>query len=181
MAIGRSQISIINGIDKVQVADLLTESVNAFLVSIPHKDREQFAARTGAISISKFRFEGEITSSNGGDWLLSGRLGATVVQQCVVSLVEMKTRIDVAVARTFVQEPKRYEPGPDRKIPEDDTLELLAPEIDLYAIARETLVLELPAYPRISGAKVDDIESFNSHWNGSAFDERPFSALSSLL
>ena len=37
-------------------------------------------------------------------------------------------------------------------MPADDSLEPLPDSIDLYAIARETLVLELPEYPRAKGA-----------------------------
>ena len=182
MARGRSRTVMRGGITKLLVAELSTEQPNPFCYFLPAEGRKRLAQEAGAVSMSKFSFSGEVAiSDDGSDWHLSARLGATVVQQCVVSLADVKTRIDVDVLRKFVSDPANFAPGPDCEIPDDDSLEILATEIDLYAIARELLILELPAYPRISGASLGEIESCSSDFETPTFDEKPFAALSSLL
>ena len=50
------------------------------------------AAELGVNALRKLRFAGEIKAMGKKDWKLAGRLGATVVQDCVVTLEPVTTR-----------------------------------------------------------------------------------------
>jgi uncharacterized metal-binding protein YceD (DUF177 family) len=114
----------------------------------------QIALDMGAIAVRKLVFRGEIKADGRRDWQLSGQLGATVVQPCVVSAAPVTTRIDIPVLRRFLAEMPPAT-APESEIPEDDTLEPLGPEIDPAAVMIEALSLALPDYPRAEGASLD--------------------------
>jgi uncharacterized metal-binding protein YceD (DUF177 family) len=106
-----------------------------------------------ARSVRKMRFQGELRPEGAG-FALEGRLGATVVQTCVVTLEPVTSRIDAAVRRRFLpaDAPAReVEVGLD----DDDEIEPLADRIDLGMVAMEALALALPAYPRHPDAALE--------------------------
>ncbi|SIT85206.1 YceD family protein [Pontibaca methylaminivorans] len=111
------------------------------------------AERLDLLGLRKLRFSGTITAEGGRDWLLSGQLGATVVQRCVVTLAPVTTRIDVDVTRHYIAEMPEPE-GDEVEMP-DDTLEPLGSHIDPGAVMVEALSLSLPAYPRAQGAEME--------------------------
>lgn len=106
--------------------------------------------------ITKLRFEGEFTAYGASGWKLRAKLGATVQQSCVITLKPVTTRIDVEVTRKFVPEAEIIALDTDTELelesPEDDTLEPLRDVINLYEVIREVLDLELPQFPKASGA-----------------------------
>ena len=53
------------------------------------------------ITLRKATFIGTILPINDGDWILSGRLGASVDQACSLTLVPVRTRIELPVIRNF--------------------------------------------------------------------------------
>ena len=138
------------------VADLSAVSPNPFEFLPADEMLAELARDVGATSISRLRFCGDITASPNGEWCLSGKIGASIVQQCVVSLQDVRTRIDTTLERRYLADIGQVYPGIECPVPEDDTIELLTPEIDLYSIAREALLLELPVYPRKDGAELPD-------------------------
>jgi uncharacterized metal-binding protein YceD (DUF177 family) len=130
----------------------------------------------GASAVRKMRFAGRLTPAERGGWQLEGRLGATVVQPCVVTLEPVTTRIDQPVRRTWLPEagrPAVAEVVLDADV--DDEPEPLGERIDLGLVATEALALAMPAYPRkpgaalVSPADADDGER-----------PRPFAALAAL-
>lgn len=166
--------------DQIEIASLHLEKPNPFLFVPRQGAAATMAEDIGAIEIKKLRFEGVVVSTGTSTWQLAGQLGATVVQECVVSLAPVKTRLDVNVARNFTTEkpvgaPRLYAPVPERDI------EVVARSIDLAAVAREALLLELPIYPKIEGAEAK-LSNFSSgtvpefHEDG----QRPFASLSQL-
>lgn len=111
------------------------------------------ARALGLRDLSKLRFKGTLSPRGTQDWLLAGSLGATVVQNCVVTLDPVRTRIDTPVRRLFVadwQEPA----GEEIEMPEDDEAEPLGDTIDLAAIMAEALALAMPLYPRKGDAEL---------------------------
>ncbi|MEL7014008.1 MAG: DUF177 domain-containing protein [Pseudomonadota bacterium] len=114
----------------------------------------------GLIGLRKLRLKGEITADGATDWTLYARLGATVVQPCVATLEPVTTRIDEDVTRRFLKNwPDEADLGEETEMPEDDSLERLRDEIDLFAVLRESLSLSLPTYPRADGATADIAEA----------------------
>lgn len=111
---------------------------------------------------------------------MTGQLGATVVQPCVVTLTPVTTRIETDVRRLYT--PDFIDPdGDEVEMPEDDSLEPLGHQIDLSAVLIESLALALPLYPRADGAQ---IETANFTEPGKAAmtddDAKPFAGLAAL-
>lgn len=107
----------------------------------------------GITALRKFRFTGVLRPEGRSDWQLRADLGATVVQDCAVTLAPVTTRIDEQVTRRFLADMPQPE-GLEVEMPEDDTAEPLGAEIDISALAIEALALALPAFPRAPGAEL---------------------------
>jgi uncharacterized metal-binding protein YceD (DUF177 family) len=143
-------------------------------------ERGHIATFLGLSSVSKMRFKGVLRQKGKSDWELVAKLGATVVQPCVVTLAPVTTRIDVPVSRLFVSELPDAAQVEIELDPETDAdIDLLPEVIDLGAVAMEELALAVPEYPRAAGASLeaalpqepsDDAESTT----------RPFEVLKSL-
>lgn len=117
--------------------------------------RAALAAELGIPAVRKLRFEGRLTPQGRQDWTLEATLGATVVQDCVVTLEPVTTRIDEPVVRRFVAD--LPDPGPGEvEMPEDDTLEPLPQALDLGEVLLEALALALPPYPRAPGVELGE-------------------------
>ncbi|MFV0332652.1 MAG: YceD family protein [Tropicimonas sp.] len=105
------------------------------------------------LGLRKLRFEGQIRPEGRNDWRLEGRLGATAIQPCSVTLAPVTTRIDRVVRRLYVAgyvAPSEAE----SEMPEDDSIEPLPASIDLMALLTEELALALPDFPRAEGAEL---------------------------
>ena len=134
------------------LSSLSANTPNPFLFAPSRSAPESLALETGAVAIRKLRFEGRICAAGATAWSLEGCLGATVVQECIVTLRHVKTRIDVPVERLYTTSPlpagAAYSKVPDLDI------EHAAEFVDLRTVAREVLVLEMPGYPRADGAEL---------------------------
>ncbi|SHH15186.1 YceD family protein [Marivita hallyeonensis] len=142
-----------------RVADLSTRHPTAFDLQPEADARAAVAAQLNLLGVKKLRFRGEISPAGAQGWSLTGALGATVVQPCVVTLDPVTTRIDEAVERLFV--PASYleieaEAGAETEMPEDTRLEPLGPVISAYDVMIESLSLALPQYPRRADADLGD-------------------------
>ena len=115
--------------------------------------RAALAAELGLLKLPKLRFAGRLSPAGAANWRLEARLGASVVQPCVVSLAPVKTRIDESVTRRFLAEPPAAPAGESRMPDDDDSEPLPAAGLDLGAVMAEALALALPDYPRAPGAE----------------------------
>jgi len=113
-------------------------------------------ARLGLSALRKLSFEGEVIPEGRADWRLEARLGATVVQPCVVTLAPVTTRIDTPVTRLYRSDMPDLPEGDEIEMPEDDTEEPLPEVLDLAAVMEEALALALPLYPRVEGAELGE-------------------------
>ena len=160
----------------LRLRDLSPKAVTRFHLAPNAEARAELAQSLGAQKIRKLDFRGTVVAEGKHDWRLDGMLGATVVQECVITAEPVSTRIDAPVTRVFVRdmdEPSEIE----TEIPEDDTREPLGPVIDPGVVMAEALALALPDYPRIEGAELPD-----SATDDLGEDERPnpFAALAAL-
>lgn len=115
--------------------------------------RAAMAAELGVDRIRKLSFKGALRAAGKTDWTLSGHLGATVVQPCVVTLEPVVTRIEEPVMRHYIENWEVPEEA-EFEMPEDDSSEALQAEIDVLAAITEALSLAIPAYPRADGAEL---------------------------
>jgi uncharacterized metal-binding protein YceD (DUF177 family) len=132
------------------------------------------------MALRKLRFQGEIAPKGKTDWSLTAKLGATVVQPCVVTLEPVTTRIDDEVEHFYLKEMMEIEAS-EIEMPEDDRAEPLPAQLNLNDVMVTALAIALPSYPRIEGAFV---ESANFTEPGktpmSDEDARPFAGLAGL-
>ena len=98
-----------------RVADLAQNRSTPFELRPDAAELSALAEELGLLGLRKLSFSGQIAGQGRRDWVLTGQLGATVVQPCVVTLEPVQTRIDVDVTRLFVQD---YEEPEEAEIEE---------------------------------------------------------------
>ncbi|ODM44028.1 YceD family protein [Cereibacter johrii] len=136
-----------------RVAALSANRPTRFRVEPDAEVQGLVAALLGISAVRGMSFKGEIRPMGKRDFELEGRLAATVVQPCSVTLAPVTTRIEEAVSRHYLANYTVPE-GDEVEIPEDDS-EPLPEVIDAGAVAVEALALALPLYPRAPGAELD--------------------------
>ncbi len=144
-------------------------------------ERAEIAEALNLPSVRKLTFDAELQARGKRGWHLSGKLGATVVQSCVVTLDPVTTRIDETVERRFVPEMDLPEAGSETEMPEDDSTDLLGEVISVRDVMIEALSLALPAYPRADGSALGEAV-FTEPGLAPMTDEdaRPFAGLQAL-
>lgn len=139
----------------IRVADLDQTRPTGFALRPDAGEMAAIAGALGLLGLRKLSFAGEIAAMGRRDWRLSGTLGATVVQPCVVTLEPVTTRIDVPVRRQYVADFDAPQDA-EAEMPEDDSTEPLGTAIDPGAVMIEALALALPDYPRKAGADLGE-------------------------
>ncbi|MFD0858163.1 YceD family protein [Roseovarius aquimarinus] len=142
----------------LRVAELPKGTTLSFDIAPDEEMRRAMAEELGVISLRKVTFRGTLAPSGRRDWQLDARLGATAVQECVVTLEPVTSRIDQDIRRRFLSDMPRaaeLDPTPEDgvEMPEDDTEEPLGEVIDLARVLIEALALSLPDYPRKEDAE----------------------------
>lgn len=141
------------------MSDLSTRHATAFDLQPDAPEREALAQQLRLLGLKKLRFEGRIEPTGAKGWSLIAKLGATVVQPCVVTLDPVTTRIDEVVERVYL--PAAFlqiedEAGAETEMPEDTSTEILGHTISAYDAMIESLVLALPQYPRAGDAELGE-------------------------
>ncbi|NVO55526.1 DUF177 domain-containing protein [Rhodobacteraceae bacterium B1Z28] len=142
-----------SNVTSLRVADLPQNAPTPFGLRPETKALEAIKNDLGLLGLRKLSFVGDVRAQGKRDWILTGKLGATVIQPCVVTLEPVTTRIDIPVSRVFMAD--WADPDePDFEIPEGDETEPLGPEIDPEQVMIEALSLALPQYPRKDDAEL---------------------------
>ena len=169
----------------IKFANLNTVRANSFHWKSDAIDNSKIAKQLDLLSVEKIDFRGKISAHGKKKWLLSGKLGATALQQCVVTLEAVKCRVDEKIKRIYIPVEEipslEKDDGRDVELELDENLEPLTNSLDLSTIALEVLALALPDYPRSNNAEyvtrsigIDDqiVEEENS--------QNPFAILNTL-
>ena len=144
------------------------------------EEREVLADEMGIRGIRKLMFKGSLSPTGENDIELRAELGATIVQDCVVTGAPVITRIDVAVLRRYLADMDEPE-GDEVEMPEDETAEPLPVSIDLAQVMSEALALELPPWPRAEGVDPVDLSVTEPGQSPMTDDDaRPFAGLKAL-
>ncbi len=164
----------------LRVSALATRESTPVLVVPGAETRRAIADDLGLIELRKLRFEGRLEPEGRRDWRLVARLGATVVQPCVVTLAPVTTRIDEDVTRAWRADFAEPE-GDEVEVPEVVDDEPLGQVIDIGAVMVEALALALPVYPRAEGAALDGAEVTEPGKTALSDDDvKPFAGLAGL-
>ena len=137
-------------LSKIKVSTLSANQSYSFSLSLSAAESKAICGELGLLALRKASLAGEIVPSGAADWALSAKLGATVVQPCVVSLEPVTTRIDDDVERLFLEymPDDAHDEDEEIEMSENENIEPLTSEISLINVFREALALALPAYPR---------------------------------
>ncbi|WP_010139140.1 YceD family protein [Oceanicola sp. S124] len=136
------------------VASLPKSHPTAFSIAPEAAETAALAEALDLLALRKVSFRGELKAAGKNDWLLTGRLGATVVQPCSVTLAPVTTRIEENVTRRFMPVlPEAQTEEDEIEMPEDESLEQLGSHIDPAEVMAEALALALPLYPRAEGGR----------------------------
>jgi uncharacterized metal-binding protein YceD (DUF177 family) len=139
----------------LHVADLDHNHPTDFELRPARDVLDALAGDLGLLGLRKLRLSGQVQAQGRSDWLLTARLGATVVQPCVATLDPVTTRIDADLRRLYLADFTQPD-APEVEMPEDDSTEPLPRTIDLAAVMAEALALSLPLYPRIAEADLGE-------------------------
>jgi uncharacterized metal-binding protein YceD (DUF177 family) len=140
----------------LRLADLTNRHATTFELVPTPEQRVAIAAHLDIPAVKKLLFTGEITPLGRGDWQLTGKLGATVVQPCVATLAPVTTRLDEEIRRVYARD-FTYPGGAEAEMPADDTVEPLPQTLDLGVVMIEALSLSLPPFPRAAGAEMGQV------------------------
>lgn len=138
------------------VADLPTKRETTFSLAPDSELLKIIADRLGLRGLRKLRFVGELTPIGRSDWQLTAKLGVTILQDCVVTLERVSTRVDETVTRNFTKDEPEFEEGSELEMPDDVSFELLGDIIDPGEIMVEALALVIPEFPKTEGAELGE-------------------------
>ncbi len=110
---------------------------------------ESLASRLGIPRVQALSAVLEVEPARGKGLRVHGKLAASIVQVCVVSLEEFASDMKVPVERYFL--PRAAVPPSESGGEEEDLDFIENGEIDLGEIVAETLALSLDPYPRKPG------------------------------
>ncbi|WP_420555932.1 YceD family protein [Roseovarius sp.] len=166
----------------LHLAQMSMNRSHPFRIEPDAPDMARMAEDLGILALKKVRLEGAMHPDDGENWKLEARLGATVVQSCVVTLDPVTTRIDEEIVRKF----RKDWPGVDTdmeeiEMPEDETIDPLSDQIDLRAVLQEAIALALPPYPRSTGTPSENAQYAPPGVTPMTdADAKPFAALAKL-
>ena len=164
----------------LRLSDLATRQPTPFELTPNAEERRAAAEVLGITGIKKLKFSGHIAPLNSKDWELSADLGATIIQECVVTLDPVTTRLDEKITRRYVSEIEEIEAN-EIEMPEDDTVEALPVNLDLVQVMTEALSLALPLYPRADGADLGEAVFTQPNTAPMTDDDaKPFAGLGAL-
>jgi len=136
---------------KLRISDLPADRPHVVTLQPDVATRAQIAASLDIPLLRKLRFDATLAPLGQSDWQLTAKLGATVVQDCVVTLDPVTTRIDEVVSRTYLASLPELPDDEEVEMPDDETVEALPATLDLGAVLLEALTLAVPAYPHSEG------------------------------
>lgn len=119
--------------------------------------RDSIAAAAGLSALPRLEASFDLVRHGSDGVRLAGRVTATVVQACVVTLEPVESQVDEPISLTFLADPGlAAAQGGLQSLEADEPPELLRNGVvDLGAIATEFLLLGIDPYPRKPGAVFD--------------------------
>ena len=165
---------------RLRLTDLATRTPTPFEIVPDAEARAALAQALDLRGLRKLRFAGTLAPLGRADWRLEATLGATVVQDCVITLDPVTTRIDEDVTRIYAADLPDPE-GTEVEMTQDDTIDPLPSVLDLAEVMEEALALALPAFPKTPEAEL--AEASATPPGSDPIEEaetRPFASLAAL-
>jgi uncharacterized metal-binding protein YceD (DUF177 family) len=140
----------------LRVNDLPTRTATSFELRPDPPVCKLIADELELSGLRKLSFVGTVRADGKESWRLDGRLGASVVQPCAVTLVPVRTRIEVDVTRRYLRDLDQPQDEEEVEMTNDETIDALGETIDPYEVMMEALALNLPLYPRSEAATLGE-------------------------
>ena len=164
----------------MRLAELRTGRPTSFTLEPTPAERKAVAQELGLVALKKLKFEGTLTPQGRNDWTLQAKLGATVVQECVVTLDPVTTRIDEQIVRAYVKDIPDIDAA-EVEMAQDETVDPLPDTLDLAQVMIEALSLALPPDPRSSDAELGSVAVTAPGMKPMSDDDaKPFAGLGAL-
>ncbi|MAZ15697.1 MAG: metal-binding protein [Ahrensia sp.] len=150
------------------------------------EERGELAEAHGLSSVESFHADLELKRWRKDGVRMRGTIRAEIVQECIVTLEPVVSKLDIPVDAVFLPED-----SPLRRPLDDDGALIVDPEgpdipetfeggtIDAGAIAEEFFELAIDPYPRAPGAELDEVSSKDDKGDEDA-DDNPFARLAAL-
>ena len=138
---------------KIEIFVLETEKQIKFSQSFTDNERTQLKKDLNLISLRKTSISGMITATAAGQWHLKGKIGATVVQESVLSLKLVTTRIDDKIDMRIIKGHDDAVQNNELELNEDYFIEH---ELDLGAVFFENIALSIPVFPKEKGESFEN-------------------------
>lgn len=143
------------------------------------EERAALAERFDLKGLSDLKAAMSLTRKGQGESMrltVAGNLTAHIIQQCIISLDPVESRIDAPINAIY---DARAEPEPDDRDLDPDIEEFPEPMtggiVDLGELAAQVLALEIDPFPRREGADADGMQMESSDG-----EDNPFAALGKL-
>jgi uncharacterized metal-binding protein YceD (DUF177 family) len=140
----------------MRLSDLPTGRPTPFSLMPNAPERKAIAQALGIVGIKKLKFDGTLVPQGRSDWTLQATLGSTVVQDCVVTLDPVTTRIDEEIQRAYMADIPEIDAA-ELEMSQDDAIDPLPDTLDVAQVMIEALSLALPPYPRSVGAELGNV------------------------
>jgi len=160
------------------VSQLRRDDETPFRVAAEPGECAATARFLGVDRIDKLSFAGFVTPASDDGWRIRGRLVASIVQSCVITLEPVQSRHDIEIDRLFLPESsfrgmREVDVGAD----DEDAPDPFTDTLDPATLAVETLALAIDPYPRAEGAELGRISCGTA---GSEEEAGPFASLAAL-
>ena len=136
--------------DKSRIAIFVLETEKKIDFSLSFNDDElvQLKKNLNLISVKKTSMSGRISATAAGQWHLKAKIGATIVQESVLSLKLVTTRIDDKIDMRIIKGHDNVVQNSELELNEDYFIEH---ELDLGVVFFENVALSIPVFPKEKG------------------------------
>jgi uncharacterized metal-binding protein YceD (DUF177 family) len=141
----KEEFKILNYDSKIDMSVLETENRIKFELFFSKKDTFELKKFLNLKSIKKLSMAGTIKATLFNQWDLKAKIGATIVQESVLSLKLVTSRIDKTIKRSIIKGRDEMVETNELYLNDSDFVEN---EIDIGAIFSESLALEIPTFPK---------------------------------
>ncbi len=137
------------------VSELTQNKPHRFDLRWEASDLSDYLTAMDLRALTKLSIKGEIRAVGGKNWRLTAKVGASAVQACVVTIEDIKTRLDVEIERRYLHDIETYEAELIAEEDLDAEAEGIPAEISLLDLALETVTLNLDDFPRKDGEELE--------------------------
>lgn len=133
---------------RIEIFVLETEKKIEFSLSFTDNELTELKKDLNLVSLKKTSMSGKITATAAGQWHLKAKIGATIVQESVLSLKSVTTRIDDKIDMCIIKGHDDAVQNSELELNEDYFIEH---ELDLGAVFFENIALSIPLFPKEKG------------------------------